>query len=155
VKKEGVGLWLLTGDRDELDEVVPQQHGSMAVLVEDEQSRGSAAASMESGYGLEGEDGAVDAERGRCAWSPQRCRGYHAAAGVVTAASTWPRARATSGWRSVLRGCATRMVGARTVGEARRGRLDAEGGSSCPEAGGATRSSVGVAADVVAARRRG
>ena len=40
MKKESLGLWLLTGDRDELDEVVLQQHGSTAVLVEDERSRG-------------------------------------------------------------------------------------------------------------------
>ena len=137
MKKEGLGLWSLTGERDELGEVVLQQHGSTAVLVEDERSRGSAAASMETGHRLEGEDGVVDAERGRCAWSPQRRRGYHVAAGVVTTASTWPRARAMSGWRSVLRGCVTRVVGVRTVGEARRGaaaparcgRLDAEEGA--------------------------
>ena len=60
------------------------------------------------GHGLKVEDGAMDAERGRGAWSPQRRRGYHAAAGVGTAASTWPRARATSGWRSVMRGCGRR-----------------------------------------------
>jgi len=55
---------------------------------------GSSAASMETGHGLEGEDGAVDAERGRGALSPQRRCGCHAAVGVVTAASTRPRARA-------------------------------------------------------------
>jgi hypothetical protein len=46
----------------------------------------------------------VDVERGRGAWSPQRRRGCHAAARVVTTASTRPRAWATSGWcRPALR----------------------------------------------------
>ena len=40
MKNEGLWLWLLTGDRDELDVAVLQQHGSTAVLVEDERSRG-------------------------------------------------------------------------------------------------------------------
>ena len=46
----------------------------------------------------------MDVERGRGAWSPQRRRGCHAAARVVTTASTRPRAWATSGWcRPALR----------------------------------------------------
>jgi len=77
---------------------------------------------METGHKLEGEDGAVDAKRGCGAWSPQRRRGCHAVAGVVTTASTRPRAQATSwmeldaGWLRCSEG-ATRVVGARSVSE--------------------------------------
>ena len=123
MKQEGLGLWLLTGDRDELDEVVLQQHGFTTVLVEDEWSRGLGCS--------------VDGDRARTrrrGWGRGRRTGSRCL--VTAATSRLPCCRrggdrgkhvakgsggVSAGWLYHGEG-ATRVTGARSVSQPRRGR---------------------------------